>query len=157
MVRLWKNEGNGTWKMVNLSQIVPFSPISSVFLHISHNVCLAISHNSPFPPISPHFPPIPPHFATIFLFFPFSFTSASSWLIRLWPTPMPALRMCLAPACRLRLLWRSPQVAQGKQAALFGAKIELTPSQIDDTIKKAKDGFYTVRHGACTHEQLLDS
>jgi DNA primase large subunit len=55
-----------------------------------------------------------------------------------------------------------PAVAQGKQAALFGAKIELTPSQIDDTIKKAKDGFYTA---ACqqyfvlthptTHEESL--
>eukprot|EP00668_Euglena_longa_P015317 GGOE01019384.1.p1 GENE.GGOE01019384.1~~GGOE01019384.1.p1 ORF type:complete len:549 (-),score=177.36 GGOE01019384.1:244-1758(-) len=32
---------------------------------------------------------------------------------------------------------------QDKQAAVFGPKVELTPSQVDETVKKAKDGFYT--------------
>ena len=76
----------GLGKMGNLSQIVPFSsdfsPISDqfhTFFYTSLIVFLAISHNSPFPPIFPCFPPFSHHF-TIFPIFP---GPAASQLIRL--------------------------------------------------------------------------
>ena len=60
-------------KMGNLSQIVPFfsdfSPVSyqlHIFFYTPHNISLAISHTSPFPPLSPPLSPL-----------------------RLRPTPMP--------------------------------------------------------------------
>ena len=91
--------------MGNLSHFSPIFPFPNNFTHffyISQNVFLAISHNSPFPPISlisPPFPPIflpfppfPPLFAPfcpIFPFSPFFQTPAARRLIRLRLTRMP--------------------------------------------------------------------
>ena len=67
MARLWNNGENGTrkkWeicpKLSHFSPILPFPTNFTHLLYISHNVFLAISHYSPFPPIPPHFPPFPP-------------------------------------------------------------------------------------------------
>ena len=72
MARLWKNETKGIGETGNLSQVVPFFsdflPFPTNFTHFpynSWNVFLAVSHNTPIPPIFPHFPPFPsifPHF-----------------------------------------------------------------------------------------------
>ena len=68
----------GQGKMLNLSQVVliflPFRTNFTHFFYISHQVFLAISHNSPFPPFSSIFPHFPP-------FFHFPHFSSSLWLV----------------------------------------------------------------------------
>ena len=57
---------------------------STHFLHISRNILLVISHNSPFSSTSPHFPPFPPNFLHFSSFPPISPQSSIS---PIFPSP----------------------------------------------------------------------
>ena len=108
-------------KLSHFSPISRVLSISHIFVHISHNLFLAISHNPPppsfppFPPVFPHFPPWCHHFSVL----SFSFTSAASWLIRLAAN---------ADACTLWCgdLFRRSRGIPGEQIGTMSVSLELS-------------------------------